>query len=64
MHTTRYPMGGLGLFGLPCSIASDGSLQSVINICVGILISVTAAFVLTWVTYRDEPAKAKVEAVE
>lgn len=59
MGARSYSMGGLGLFGLPSYIDVTGTtgIQSLIYIVIGTVIASVIAFALTWVLYRDEPAK-------
>lgn len=54
-----YTMGGLGLFGLPSYIdtVGDTGIQSLIYVVIGTVIASVIGFVLTWVLYKDEPAK-------
>ena len=59
MGTRSYTMGGLGLFGLPSYIdtVGDTGIQSLIYVLIGTVIASVIGFVLTWVLYKDEPAK-------
>ena len=54
-HTVRFTMGGLGIFSLPCYIdTATGELTNVYNVLLAGAISIIAAFILSWVTYKDE----------
>lgn len=59
MGTRSYTMGGLGLFGLPSYIdtVGDTGIQSLIYVLIGTVIASVIGFVITWVLYKDEPAK-------
>lgn len=59
MGARSYTMGGLGLFGLPSYIdtVGDTGIQSLIYVVIGTVIASVIGFVLTWVLYKDEPAK-------
>ena len=59
MGARSYSMGGLGLFGLPSYIDVNGDtgIQSMIYIIISILIASAVGFILTYVMYKDEPAK-------
>ncbi len=59
MGTRSYTMGGLGLFGLPSYIdtVGDTGIQNLIYVLIGTVIASVIGFVLTWVLYKDEPAK-------
>lgn len=59
MRTRSYPIGGLGLFGLPSFIDTTGvmGLTNMIYILIAILIASVAGFAMTYVLYKDEPAK-------
>lgn len=59
MGARSYSMGGLGLFGLPSYIDVTGTtgVQSLIYVVIGTVIASVIGFALTWVLYRDEPAK-------
>lgn len=59
MGARSYSMGGLGLFGLPSYIDVTGTtgIQSLIYILIGTVIASVIGFALTWVLYKDEPAK-------
>lgn len=60
MHTIRFSMGGLGIFGLPCFInTATGDISNMINIIIGIVIAMVAAFILGWITYRDDAPQQK-----
>lgn len=52
-------IGGLGLFGLPSFIDTTGvmGLTNMIYILIAILIASVAGFAMTYVLYKDEPAK-------
>lgn len=57
MGARSYMMGGLGLFGLPAFIdpsAGGVGIQSVIIICLSIVIASVVGFILTFITYKDE----------
>ena len=59
MRTRSYSIGGLGLFGLPSFIDTTGvmGLTNMIYILIAILIASVAGFAMTFVLYKDEPAK-------
>lgn len=59
MGARSFTMGGLGLFGLPSYIdtVGDTGIQSLVYILIGTVIASIIGFVLTWVLYKDEPAK-------
>lgn len=59
MRTRSYSIGGLGLFGLPSFIDTTGvmGLTKMIYILIAILIASVAGFAMTYVLYKDEPAK-------
>ena len=59
MGTRSYSIGGLGLFGLPSFIDTTGvmGLTNMIYILIAILIASVAGFAMTYVLYKDEPAK-------
>lgn len=59
MRTRSYSNGGLGLFGLPSFIDTTGvmGLTNMIYILIAILIASVAGFAMTYVLYKDEPAK-------
>ena len=59
MGARSYTMGGLGLFGLSSYIDTVGNtgIQSLIYVVIGTVIASVIGFVLTWVLYKDEPAK-------
>lgn len=59
MGTRSFTMGGLGLFGLPSYIDTigDTGIQNMIYVLIGTVIASVIGFVLTWVLYKDEPAK-------
>lgn len=59
MRTCSYSIGGLGLFGLPSFIDTTGvmGLTNMIYILIAILIASVAGFAMTYVLYKDEPAK-------
>jgi len=50
-----YMMGGLGLFGLPSYIdAANHSIYSMIWVIIGIIAASAVAFILTFITFKDE----------
>lgn len=55
MRTRSYSIGGLGLFGLPSFIDTTG-VMGLTNM-IYILIASVAGFAMTYVLYKDEPAK-------
>ena len=59
MRTRSYSIGGLGVFGLPSFIDTTGvmGLTNMIYILIAILIASVAGFAMTYVLYKDEPAK-------
>lgn len=59
MRTRSSSIGGLGLFGLPSFIDTTGvmGLTNMIYILIAILIASVAGFAMTYVLYKDEPAK-------
>ena len=59
MRTRSSSIGGLGLFGLPSFIDPTGvmGLTNMIYILIAILIASVAGFAMTYVLYKDEPAK-------
>lgn len=59
MRTRSYSIGDLGLFGLPSFIDTTGvmGLTNMIYILIAILIASVAGFAMTYVLYKDEPAK-------
>ncbi|MDD7152122.1 MAG: PTS transporter subunit EIIC [Faecalibacterium prausnitzii] len=59
MGTRSYSAGGLGLFGLPSFIDNTGvmGVTNMIYIIIAILIASVAGFAMTYVLYKDEPAK-------
>lgn len=59
MRTRSYSIGGLGLFGLPSFIDTTGvmGLTNMIYILIAIIIASVAGFAMTYVLYKDEPAK-------
>ena len=59
MRTRIYSIGGQGLFGLPSFIDTTGvmGLTNMIYILIAILIASVAGFAMTYVLYKDEPAK-------
>ena len=59
MGTRSYSIGGLGLFGLPSFIDTTGvmGLTNMIYILIAILIASVTGFAMTYVLYKDEPAK-------
>lgn len=59
MRTRSYSIGSLGLFGLPSFIDTTGvmGLTNMIYILIAILIASVAGFAMTYVLYKDEPAK-------
>ena len=59
MGTRSYSVGGLGLFGLPSFIDNTGvmGVTNMIYIIIAILIASVAGFAMTYVLYKDEPAK-------
>ena len=59
MRTRSYSIGGLGLFGLPSFIDTTGvmGLTNMIYVLIAILIASVAGFAMTYVLYKDEPAK-------
>lgn len=59
MRTRSYSIGGLGLFGLPSFIDTTDvmGLTNMIYILIAILIASVAGFAMTYVLYKDEPAK-------
>ena len=59
MRTRSYSIGGLRLFGLPSFIDTTGvmGLTNMIYILIAILIASVAGFAMTYVLYKDEPAK-------
>lgn len=59
VRTRSYSIGGLGLFGLPSFIDTTGvmGLTNMIYILIAILIASVAGFAMTYVLYKDEPAK-------
>lgn len=57
MGAKSYQMGGLGVFGLP-SYIGEGTLYSMIIVAIGSVIAMAAAFILVFITYKDdEPVK-------
>lgn len=61
MGTKQFTMGYSGVLGLPVYIDPSGAegLTNLVYLCIGILISVVISFVATYLTYQDEPKKAK-----
>ena len=59
MGARSYSMGGLGLFGLPSyiDVHGDTGIQSMVIIIIAILIASVIGFAMTYVLYKDEPAK-------
>jgi len=60
MGAKQFTMGYSGVLGLPVYIDPSGAegITSLIYMCIGILIAVAISFVVTYITYKDEPAKA------
>lgn len=57
-----YSMGGLGVFGLPAYINTvENNITGMVQVIVATLISMAIAFVLTYLTYKDEAPKKKEE---
>lgn len=52
-------MAGMGVFAWPQFVTADNNISSMIVAIVISLICTVAAFAVTYVTYSDEPAKAK-----
>ena len=60
MGVKSYMMGGLGLFGLPCYIdAKTNSAYSMYWVIIAMAVSMVLAFVMTFITYHDEPVSTK-----
>ncbi len=53
-----YTMGGLGLFGLPSYIGSNG-LYDLAWVCIGTLAAMAISFILTFITYQDDAPTIK-----
>jgi PTS system beta-glucosides-specific IIC component len=70
MGGRQFSMGGMSFFTLPVMIdPSEGGMgiQPVIAALVGAAIALTISFVLTWITYKDDPKvieKAKEEELQ
>lgn len=61
----RFQMGGMGLFALPCYIDPDPAGTGLYNMFIIMLcavIGIVISFIATWVTYHDDPPKAKAAA--
>lgn len=58
MGVHSYVMGGLGIFGLPNFIdTKNNSIYSMVWILIATLVSMAVAFILTFITYKDDEAK-------
>lgn len=58
MGVHSYVMGGLGIFGLPNFIdTKNNSIYSMVWILIATLVSMAVAFILTYITYKDDEAK-------
>ena len=58
-NTMAYRMAGMGVFAWPQFISNDNDISGMIVAIIISLITVVAAFIVTYMTYSDEPAKAK-----
>ena len=58
-NTMAYRMAGMGVFAWPQFISPENDASGMIVAIVISLLTVVAAFAVTFVTYSDEPAKAK-----
>lgn len=58
-NTYAYTMAGMGVFAYPGFIGADGDLSGMIRMIIVTLVCTVVAFAITYVTYSDEPAKAK-----
>ena len=58
-NTMAYRMAGMGVFAFPQFIGNDNNISGMIAAIIISLICTVAAFILTCLTYSDEPAKAK-----
>lgn len=58
-NTMAYRMAGMGVFAWPQFISNDNNASGMIVAIVVSLLCTVAAFAATYVTYSDEPAKAK-----
>ncbi len=55
MGVKGFTIGGLGVFGLPSYInTANGDLTHLIHACIGTVIAMAIAFVLTWFTYKED----------
>lgn len=60
MGAKQFMAGYSGILGLPVYIDPTGAegINNLIIMVIGILISMVASFILTYITYKDEPKKA------
>lgn len=58
-NTVAYSMAGMGVFAYPQFISPNGDISGMIRAIIISLICTVVAFVITYLTYSDEPAKAK-----
>ncbi|MCH3943364.1 MAG: PTS transporter subunit EIIC [Atopobiaceae bacterium] len=68
MGAVTYSMGGMSFFMLPVCINPNATgfaaIQSIVWLLIGAAIATVVSFVLTWITYKDEPAKKKAQLSE
>ncbi len=58
MGVHSYVMGGLGIFGLPNFIdTKSNSIYSMVWVLIATLVSMAIAFILTFITYKDDEIK-------
>lgn len=58
MGVHSYVMGGLGIFGLPNFIDTENnSIYSMVWVGIATLVSMAVAFILTFITYKDDETK-------
>lgn len=58
-NTVAYSMAGMGVFAYPQFISPNNDISGMIRAIIISLLCTVAAFAITYVTYSDEPAKAK-----
>lgn len=56
-----FAMGGLGFFGIP-SYIGDNTMYHVTWLVIGMLVAMIIAFVLTYITFKDDEPKAEVKS--
>ena len=61
-NTLVYQMGGMGIFSIPGFLNSENASTAMMNVGIAMLISIGFAFVVTFITFKDDKGAIKQES--